>query len=333
MSIRNFCLISAILLCMIVPTRNAFCMSPYIPRFADFVASADSLFVAWNKDINGAQIAVFDLKTGKSLWKQTTPKDSVLYPLVVSDNALFVSTFYEGLYVRDVRSGNVRAHLSFGYSGAGVSIASTPKVVLVANSNARWTVYLKAFETQSYRSIWKRDISKSDIWEMVSEGDTFRLVITEPYMRVLSHSTPKKFESIILSAQDGSVISRKRIKQPNDGANVPTDLPNKVRQRLAALIHEQPNNLCWTRTRIERIDGCLLFGNRYDGLFSIKSDTGNVIWKRHIKGLSGIYFHDGILYVAAFERSYNGKDASKPGRLMAIQPQTGRVLWSRYVYD
>ncbi len=325
---RILVIILLILLCTFTVSGNAMCFW-VLPRFAGLVVTSDVLIVAWNAH-SSARIAAFDIKTGKLRWQQTKSNVDALAPLIGCDTTLYASTMLDGVFVRDVRTGVLKKHLQPGYSGG--TIACAPGVVLIANSGGKWSNHLEAFDTSDYHLMWKRDIPSSTIWDMTFDDGTFKLLITKPWSyEIHQYPAPQKPEIIILSVQDGKVISRKPGKQPDLWGSIPTNLPKPIYQWLKKKGAPDPE------TEFENIGDCWFFGsseynNMPSKLFAVKGDTASIVWQRYIPQIAAIRLYRGIIYVAA-SRTYEYSTDKNNSRVLAVEPKTGKVLWSTRVYD
>ena len=308
------------------------------PRLVDIAAANEALLVAYSGEQGESWIDSYDAQTGSLRWRRHFPHTALVGRLGISDGLLCAPAFVGGIYILDLGNGAEKAHLRTGKDGPQPKVGCTPSCILVTNGRSGWDEELVAFDTGSFRPIWRRTLPHSYMWQVASAGNRFELLVSEPFGPGPSHP-PRRYEKVVVSAEDGLVLCRKLAARPGEHDIIPGTLPVAMRKWLTQLLRRK-GGIFLPRTRIERLGALWLVGNLEDRtapsrVFAIRSKAAEVVWQRDVPGLADIILHNDRLIVAAVGSPQARTDRMNrtKGRLMALDAQTGRLLWTSELTD
>jgi outer membrane protein assembly factor BamB len=273
---------------------------------------------------NESWIDSYDPQTGSLRWRAHFPDAALVGGLVVCRDLLCAPVFVDGIYILDLRSGSQKAHLLTGTDGTEPKVGCTRTRVLVVNGGDKWTADLAAFDTTSFRTAWRRSFPRSYIWQVASTKEAFQLLQSGPFGPGPSQP-PRPYEMVVLSAEDGHVITRKPAAPPDTYGAIPKNLPAAVRRWLTRLLRRKGGVLL-PRTNVERSGDIWFVGNFEDKtapgtVFAVRS-SGRVVWQRAVPDLEAI-----VLYRRKVIAGSYGVERQKRC-LTAFDADTGKPLWA-----
>jgi hypothetical protein len=333
---RSIALVFTVIVFTFGVTERGLCLTERSsPPLAGIAAASDTVFIAWNRrgTPTGGQIVALNAKTGKLRWQKATTKTAVIGPVAASDILLCVPTLRDGVYVVDANTGSIRARLHTRSVDLVPGVDSASERVLIADPTSNG---VEAFDTTSFRSLWKRKMWHFHFTEVTGKRDTFELLVRD-YRVPDKANQDRGFRTVIVRARDGFVLSDKPKRRTDWHGVYPEFFPKAV-YRWYAEMNRKHSSFRYARTTTEYANGIWFFGrNRVAPgvVYAVRGDTGKVLWQLAVPDLSNIRLIGSTLYVGAFGNeavsSYTRpgiENGSSAGMVMALDARTGRKLWS-----
>lgn len=298
---------------------------PLGPRIVDLVTTDGSVIVAYCDSRWESWVDSYDAQTGRLSWRKHFPRVPLVGRLCLAPTLLCVPTLDEGVYVLYRQDGAQKACLRVGTGSADQRVGCTRSRILVSGLQSKGRVaHFVAFDTTSFRLVWRRDFRGARVWQLASGDETFELLLSEPSGRRSGQSL-WRYEKVILNAVDGHVVSRQLVARPADHDIIPESLPAAMRKWLTEVLSRKGGVLL-ARTQLLQMGKVWFVGNLEDRtapgtVFAVRS-TGQVVWRRRVPELAAILLHDRELIAASY-----GADPEKR-RLTAFDADTGKPLWA-----
>jgi outer membrane protein assembly factor BamB len=244
--------------------------------------------------------------------------------LTAFDGLVYVPVFKDGIYVLGARDGSLKAHLLRGPGAPNPLVACTPGRAYVTTVRGL-TPLVVAFDTTSFRGIWKREFPGRHIFELRAHGRAVDVLVAAG-----TGECPIRFELVTLDPKDGRKVSVRAASGI---------LAEYQWERLRAPARAQMTRLFVRRednerhylplTPMVRLGQLLVVGRGHETdamLFGIQADSGRIVWEHKAPGLFGMVLVDDRLVVLSAAPDPGDPHSIK--RMDWFDFRTGRLLWS-----